>query len=713
MPANDVRRRLGDVVLDEDVVLEDGDLRALAALADDHLPVDGLAAGEELGLGQDRRAAAAGVAAVAAALALGLQPGGAGHAADVVVAGGAAVAAGPLGAVVVVGVLAAVLAATAAAAAPATAPAARARAGLSSSSVSDSSPASSDSLSSESGLVLVRRRRRRPPFSSSSPSGGVLAAAATAATAATAAAPAAARGALVAVVVSPRRCPRTRCRSRSPSASASGGPPSRRRRRGGCASGCGGSAAPRRRLVVGAAPALSGPRRPRAPPGTRRAGGCGARGAAGRRSAGATKLTKAGAGAAGCAGAASTESGSADSAGRVARRRGRATTAVGSGELNAVANRGSSAPARVRGRARPPRRRPPALRRSLAVGRSVARRCSPRRRAPPRPGSPPAASRSASAAVSLCGVAGGGRCRCRPRGLASCRAFPGADPGRDWRPRRNAGWAGRAAARGTADSARPAKVCGRPPRDGCRGRGPVLVVPAAGGCWHAVERWSRSSVGAGLRGRVTSGSRGARRRGGPRGSTGQTGACSPWQRVRAARSGPSGSATVPVSSSRPCASRTARGATAGAGRRRQPGRPTRRLVVQRASPAGRPRAVWHNLPSPPADALVTAARASTSRSPFLVRFATVTTSLARNFSTAGAAPRGSRRAAPPARPRCRSGRPASRSPPRPRRTSRTATSGGQRGVQRRPHGLGVAADRRAPISRYSASLAAPVGAAPT
>ena len=101
------RLRLGHVVLDEDVVLEDGDLRALAALADDHLAVDGLAAGEELALGQDRRAAAAGVAAVAAALALGLEAGGAGHAADVVVAGGPAVAAGPLGAVVVVGVVAA------------------------------------------------------------------------------------------------------------------------------------------------------------------------------------------------------------------------------------------------------------------------------------------------------------------------------------------------------------------------------------------------------------------------------------------------------------------------------------------------------------------------------------------------------------------------------------------------------------------------------
>ena len=65
----------GDVVLDEHAVLEHGDLGAVAALAHDHDPVDRLAAGQELGLGEDRRAAAAGLAAVAAALALGLQPG--------------------------------------------------------------------------------------------------------------------------------------------------------------------------------------------------------------------------------------------------------------------------------------------------------------------------------------------------------------------------------------------------------------------------------------------------------------------------------------------------------------------------------------------------------------------------------------------------------------------------------------------------------------
>ena len=67
----------GDEVLDEHAVLEDPDLAAPGLLAHDHRALDGLAAGEELGLGQDRRAPAAGVAAVAAALALGLQPRGA------------------------------------------------------------------------------------------------------------------------------------------------------------------------------------------------------------------------------------------------------------------------------------------------------------------------------------------------------------------------------------------------------------------------------------------------------------------------------------------------------------------------------------------------------------------------------------------------------------------------------------------------------------
>ena len=70
-------RLAGDVVLDEDLVLEHRDLGEVLALADRHHPVDGLAAGEELGLADDRGPAAAGLAALAAALLLGLEPGGA------------------------------------------------------------------------------------------------------------------------------------------------------------------------------------------------------------------------------------------------------------------------------------------------------------------------------------------------------------------------------------------------------------------------------------------------------------------------------------------------------------------------------------------------------------------------------------------------------------------------------------------------------------
>ena len=72
---------LGDEVLGQDAVFEDADLDSVVALADDHLPVHGFAAGQELGFGDDG-AAAAGVAGFAAALLLGFQPGGtldAGH----------------------------------------------------------------------------------------------------------------------------------------------------------------------------------------------------------------------------------------------------------------------------------------------------------------------------------------------------------------------------------------------------------------------------------------------------------------------------------------------------------------------------------------------------------------------------------------------------------------------------------------------------------
>ncbi|SHY84312.1 Uncharacterised protein [Mycobacteroides abscessus subsp. abscessus] len=75
-------------MLDEHTVLENSDLRIAGALVrglgtrlvpHHHHPVDGLAPGQELGLGQDRGPAPSGVAAVAAALALGLQAGGTGN----------------------------------------------------------------------------------------------------------------------------------------------------------------------------------------------------------------------------------------------------------------------------------------------------------------------------------------------------------------------------------------------------------------------------------------------------------------------------------------------------------------------------------------------------------------------------------------------------------------------------------------------------------
>src|SRR5690606_22628935 len=85
-----------DVVLDEDAVLQHRDLRAVADAAHHHHPVDGLTAGQELRLGDDRRAPAAQLAALAAALLLGLQAGGAAHALHAV--GGGLVRGGPAGA---------------------------------------------------------------------------------------------------------------------------------------------------------------------------------------------------------------------------------------------------------------------------------------------------------------------------------------------------------------------------------------------------------------------------------------------------------------------------------------------------------------------------------------------------------------------------------------------------------------------------------------
>ena len=87
-----VRRRTGlrDVVLDQDAVFEHGNLRAVALLANNHLPIDGLAAGQELGLGEDGSALATGVAALLTADPFRRHPGGAADAAYPVLVGGAA-----------------------------------------------------------------------------------------------------------------------------------------------------------------------------------------------------------------------------------------------------------------------------------------------------------------------------------------------------------------------------------------------------------------------------------------------------------------------------------------------------------------------------------------------------------------------------------------------------------------------------------------------
>ncbi len=68
--------RLVHVVLDQDPVLEHGDLGPVALLAHHHDPLDGFSAGQELRFADDRRPAPSGVASLAPALPLGLEPGG-------------------------------------------------------------------------------------------------------------------------------------------------------------------------------------------------------------------------------------------------------------------------------------------------------------------------------------------------------------------------------------------------------------------------------------------------------------------------------------------------------------------------------------------------------------------------------------------------------------------------------------------------------------
>src|SRR4029450_2310563 len=64
-----------DIVLDEDVILEYGDLNKIIKLPDDHLAPHRFAPCEELSLAQHRRAAPTGLPTFASPLPLGLHPG--------------------------------------------------------------------------------------------------------------------------------------------------------------------------------------------------------------------------------------------------------------------------------------------------------------------------------------------------------------------------------------------------------------------------------------------------------------------------------------------------------------------------------------------------------------------------------------------------------------------------------------------------------------
>ncbi|SII69905.1 Uncharacterised protein [Mycobacteroides abscessus subsp. abscessus] len=75
-----------EIVLDGDAVLDDDELGLVAALAHEHRAIDGLAAGEELGFGDDR-ATASGLTALLAALTLGLEAGRALERGDLVAVG--------------------------------------------------------------------------------------------------------------------------------------------------------------------------------------------------------------------------------------------------------------------------------------------------------------------------------------------------------------------------------------------------------------------------------------------------------------------------------------------------------------------------------------------------------------------------------------------------------------------------------------------------
>jgi hypothetical protein len=192
----------------------------------------------------------------------------------------------------------------------------------------------------------------------------------------------------------------------------------------------------------------------------------------------------------------------------------------------------------------------------------------------------------------------------------------------------------------------------------------------------------------------------------------------PRSRLRqseASRSGPSGSPTVPCSrSSGPCANRVCNGATGGS-------RPATSRSPARTSSGRTDGVPWrttnssiaHNWsPTCPdaAERLTTAVRQSKDRRPFLVIRSTWMESAARNDRTADPASAGSTPGSA-IRHDPASSRSANACPGLAGTTSTTSSPSGSAASRRCLISAGSQASR-SPISRYSASLAAPVGEAP-
>lgn len=183
----------------------------------------------------------------------------------------------------------------------------------------------------------------------------------------------------------------------------------------------------------------------------------------------------------------------------------------------------------------------------------------------------------------------------------------------------------------------------------------------------------------------------------------------------ASRSGPSGSPTVPCSrSSGPCANRVCNGATGGS-------RPATSRSPARTSSGRTDGVPWrttnssiaHNWSSTCPDAaerLTTAARQSNDRRPFLVIRSTWTELAARNDWTADRAPAGSS-PGNTIRHDPASSRSANACPGVAGTTSSTSSPAGSAASRRCITSAGSQATL-SPISRYSASLAAPVAEAP-